>query len=231
MPKPLIIAHRGDSSRALENSLDAFRLALSIPVDMIEFDIRKSRDNVLYVMHDKETGRTADGSLDIEKAVSDDISRLRLKNGEAIPTLNDVFTLVDGKAGLNIEIKSKGAGALTAAHLIGSGYRGRVLLSSFKEEEIIRARRVMPDIPVAGIFDTFITAEVAAYKAKGYHFISLNRKTVTGELVDLCHRQNIVMYVWTVDDESDMEKLISWGVDGLYTNRPNLLSTIVEKFM
>jgi len=45
MPKPLVIAHRGDSSRALENSLEAFRLALSLPVDMIEFDIRKSRDN------------------------------------------------------------------------------------------------------------------------------------------------------------------------------------------
>jgi len=229
MPKPLIIAHRGDSSRALENSLDAFRLALSIPVDMIEFDIRKSRDNVLYVMHDKETGRTADGSLDIEKAVSDDISGLRLKNGEAIPTLNDVLILVDGKVGLNIEIKSKGAGALTAAHLVGSGYRGPVLISSFKEEEVIGARRVMPDVPVAGIFDTFIPAEVAAYKAKGYHFISLNRKTVTSELVDLCQKQNIAMYVWTIDDKKEMEKLISWGVDGLYTNKPDLLCSIVGK--
>src|SRR5512137_2272292 len=98
MPKPLVIAHRGDSSRALENSLAAFRLALSIPVDMIEFDIRKSRDNVLYVMHDRETGRTANVNIDIEKAVSDDISLIRLKNGEAIPTLNDVLALVDGKA-------------------------------------------------------------------------------------------------------------------------------------
>jgi glycerophosphoryl diester phosphodiesterase len=229
MPKPLIIAHRGDSSRALENSLDAFRLALSIPVDMIEFDIRKSRDNVLYVMHDKVTGRTADGNLDIEKALSDDISRLRLKNGEALPTLSDVLSLVHGKAGLNIEIKSEGAGALIAAHLVGSGYRGQVLLSSFKEQEVIGVRRVMPNVPVAGIFDTFIPAEVGAYKAKGYHFISLNRKTVTRELVDLCHRQNIMMYVWTVDDESDMEKLISWGVDGLYTNKPGLLNSIVGR--
>jgi len=227
MPKPLVIAHRGDSSRGLENSLDAFRLALSLPVDMIEFDIRKSRDNILYVMHDKETGRTADSNLDIEKALSDDISRLRLKNGEAIPTLNDVLTLVDGKVGLNIEIKSKGAGALTAAHLFGSKYQGQVLLSSFKEQDVIEARRVMPEVPVAGIFDTFIPAELSAYRAKGYHFISLNRKTVTRELVDLCHKQNIVVYVWTVDDKNEMEKLISWGVDGLYSNKPDLLYNIV----
>ena len=231
MPKPLVIAHRGDSSRALENSLDAFRLALSLPVDMIEFDIRKSRDNVLYVMHDKETGRTADGSLDIEKAVSDDISRLRLKNGEEIPTLNDVLILVDGKVGLNIEIKSKGAGALTAAHLIGSGYPGRVLISSFKEEEVIGARRVMPDVPVAGIFDTFIPAEVGVYKTKGYHFISLNRKTVSKELITLCHNKNIAVYVWTVDQEGKVEELVSWGVDGIYSNNPGMLRRVVVEFI
>jgi glycerophosphoryl diester phosphodiesterase len=231
MPKPLIIAHRGDSFRALENSLHAFRLALSLSVDMIEFDIRKSRDNVLYVMHDNDTGRTADGSLDIEKEVSDDIFRLRLKNGEAIPILNDVLALVDGKIGLNIEIKSRGAGALTAAHLVGTGYRGRVLLSSFKEEEIMGARRVMPDVPVAGIFDTFIPEEIGAYKAKGYQVISLNRKTVTAELVDLFHRQKIEIYVWTVDDQIEMEKLISWGVDGIYTNKPDFLSDIVGRLI
>jgi len=229
MPKPLVIAHRGDASRALENSLDAFRLALSIPVDMIEFDIRKSRDNILYVMHDKDTGRTAEGNIDIEKAVSDDISRLRLKNGETIPTLNDVLTLVEGRVGLNIEIKSEGAGALTAAHLVGARYRGQVLISSFKEQEILGARRVIPAVSVAGIFDTFIPAEISAYKARGYHIISLNRKTVIGELVDLCHKKNITLYVWTVDHESEMKELISWGVDGIYSNNPELLRRIVGK--
>jgi glycerophosphoryl diester phosphodiesterase len=227
MPKPLIIAHRGDSSRALENSLEAFRLALTIPVDMIEFDIRMSRDKVLYVMHDRETGRTAKRNIDIERSVSEEISGIRLKNGEAVPTLNDVLTLVDGKAGLNIEIKSEGAGALTAAHLAGSGYRGHVLISSFREEEVIGARQVMPAVPVSGIFDTFIPAEISAYKAKGYTMVSLNRKTVTGELVTLCHQRGIAVYVWTVDDEKEIRKFISWKVDGLYSNKPETLKSIV----
>ncbi len=227
MPKPLVIAHRGDSSRALENSLDAFRFALSLPVDMIEFDIRKSRDNVLYVMHDQETGRTADGNRNIERTVSDEISRLRLKNGESIPTLHDVLELVAGRCALNIEIKSEGAGALTAAHLVGSGYRGQVLLSSFQEREVLDARRVMPAVPVSGIFDTFIPPEVGAYKAKGYTFLSLNKKTVTGELVALCHQKHIKVYVWTVNDESEMKKFASWDVDGIYSNDPMLLKYVV----
>jgi glycerophosphoryl diester phosphodiesterase len=229
MKKPFVIAHRGDSSRALENSLEAFRLALSIPVDMIEFDIRKSRDNFLYVMHDRETGRTANGNIDIEKSMSEDISRLKLKNGESIPTLNDVLELVDGKVGLNIEIKSEGAGALTASHLVGSGYRGRVLISSFKEEEILGAKGEMPAVPVAGIFDTFIPEEIIAYKAKGYNLVSFNRKTVSMELVARCHLRSLAVYVWTVDDEKEMRKMISWNVDGIYSNKPEMLMSIVGK--
>ena len=227
MAKPIVIAHRGDSSRALENSLEAFRFALSIPVDMIEFDIRMSSDNVLYVMHDKDTGRTANGNIDMEKSVAEDISRIRLKNGETIPTLKDVLSLVEGKVGLNIEIKSKGAGALTAASLVGSGYRGHVLISSFKEEEIIGALRGMPAVPAAGIFDTFIRAEIGSYKDKGYSCISLNRKTVTEELVVLCQQRGITVYVWTVDDEREMKKLISWNVNGIYSNKPEVLRRLV----
>ena len=227
MSKPLVIAHRGDSSRALENSLEAFRLALSIPVDMIEFDIRKSRDNYLYVMHDKETGRTADSNIDIERSLSDDIARIRLKNGESIPSLNDVLSLVAGRAGLNIEIKSEGAGALTAAHIFGTGYQGELMISSFKEREIIEAKRVMPNVPVAGIFDAFAPSEVSAYRAKGYPVISLNRKTVSQELITLFHSRNIKVYVWTVDKEEEVEQLISWGADGIYSNDPGELRKIV----
>lgn len=227
MPKPLVIAHRGDSSRALENSLEAFRLALSLPVDMIEFDIRKSRDNNLYVMHDKETGRTADGNIDIERSLSDDIARVRLKNGEPVPSLNDVLALVAGKAGLNIEVKSEGAGALTAAHIVGTGYRGRLMISSFKEREVVEARRVMPDVLVAGIFDAFAPSDVSAYRAKGYPVISLNRKTVSRELITSCHSRNIEVYVWTVDKEEEAAQLISWGVDGIYSNNPGMIKKIV----
>jgi len=227
MPKPLVIAHRGDSSRALENSLEAFRLALSVPVDMIEFDIRKSRDNNLYVMHDKETGRTADSNIDIERSLSDDIAGIRLKNGEPIPTLNDVLALVAGKVGLNIEVKSEGAGALTAAHIVGTGYPGRLMISSFKEREVIDAKRVMPNVPVAGIFDAFAPSEVNAYRAKGYPVISLNRKTVSQELIALCHSKKVEVYVWTVDKEEEVERLISWGADGIYSNDPGMIRRIV----
>jgi glycerophosphoryl diester phosphodiesterase len=151
-----------------------------------------------------------------------------LKNGEPIPVLRDVLTLVAGKVGLNIEVKSEGAGALTAAHLAGSGYNGPVLISSFKEREVQDARRVMPDMQVAGIFDTFVPAEVSKYRSLGYGFISLRKKTVTRELVSACHDQKIKVYVWTVDSEDEIRRFVKMGVDGMCSNKPGFLKKVIE---
>jgi len=199
-----------------------------VPVDMIEFDVRKSRDNVLYVLHDERTGRTCDGDIHLERSLSDDIAKVLLRNGEPIPTLRDVLDLAAGRAALNIEVKSEGAGALTAAHIAGSGYRGNILLSSFKEREVLDARRVAPQMPIAGIFDVFSISEVRNYRDRGYRFISLNRKAVTRELVAALHEQSIKVYVWTVDKDDEMRQLINWGVDGIYSNKPVVLKQVVD---
>jgi glycerophosphoryl diester phosphodiesterase len=229
MKIPLVIAHRGDSSSALENSLEAIRRALSYPVDMIEIDIRRSRDNMLYVMHDKVTFRTAEHSIDIERASSEEISRVKLKNGEDIPTLTDVIKLVSGKAGLNLEIKSEGAGLATAEYLASSDYHGYVLVSSFHKDEVRSVRRMLPGVPTSLIFDVFSVRDVPSYADEGFTVISLRKNAVSVNLIDACHEHRIEVYVWTVDDEEEMRKLISWGVDGIYSNRPGVLKETVEK--
>jgi glycerophosphoryl diester phosphodiesterase len=229
MTRPLVIAHRGDPSRALENSLEAFRFSLTIPVDMIEFDVRKSRDGVLYVMHDRETGRTCDRNIDIERAARDEVGKIRLRNGERVPLLKDVLDLVSGKAGLNIEVKSRGAGALCAAQLASSGFKGRVLLSSFKKDEVMDMKRVLPAALAAGIFDVFSPDEVDPYARMGYRAISLNRKTVTRELVERCRERDIEVFVWTADEEEYMRLLLTWGVTGICSNRPALLRKVVDE--
>jgi glycerophosphoryl diester phosphodiesterase len=228
MQAPIVIAHRGDSSRSLENSLEALRLARSIPADMIEIDIRRSLDNALYVMHDKHTGRTADRNIDIEQSRSDQVSRVKLKNGEPVPTLEDALNVVGGITGLNLEIKSKGAGRLTAEYLRDFGYCGSVLISSFLESEIIAARSVSPSIETSGIFDSFTVKNLASYRAKGYNMISLRRQTVNRDLITVCHDQGVKVYVWTIDDEHEMKKFIDWEVDGIYTNKPSILKGLLH---
>ena len=228
MSIPLVIAHRGDSSHELENSLAAFHRALSYPVDMIELDIRMSRDKVLYVMHDKLTGRTADTNIDIERSTSARISKVRLKNNEPVPTLTDVIKAVSGAAGLNLEIKSAGAGLETARYLASSDYKAYVLISSFKEEEVLTIRHELPNVPVSLIFDFFKVRDVPKYRARGYKIVSLRKKTVTDELVAACHEQGLEVYVWTVDEGDEMRKFIAMGVDGIYSNRPGILKSIIN---
>jgi glycerophosphoryl diester phosphodiesterase len=225
MRTPLVIAHRGNSSTTLENSLAAIRSALSLHVDMIEIDIRRSRDNGLYVMHDKTTGRTAEENIDIEQSTSEKINAIRLKNGESIPSLAAVLELVDGSCGLNLEIKSIGAGALTARYILSSAYRGPVLVSSFKEDEVLAVHEVLPGLPISLIFDVFTAREVSNYKARGYSAISLRKKTVSKKLVEACHDQGIPVYV---DDEAEMKLLIEWGVDGIFSNKPGVLKEVLR---
>lgn len=227
---PLIIAHRGDSSRALENSLEAFRLALAVPVDMIEFDLRMSRDGVLYVMHDKETGRTADRNINIERATSREIAGVRLRNGEPVPTLDDVLRLVAGRAGINIEIKSDGAGAALGRHLFLYRYSGYLMVSSFKEAESRAAREVMLDLPTAVVYDTFSSRHIAAYKSKGFPIVSLRKNTVTEHLARACRAQGVQVFVWTVDDEEEMKRCVAWELDGIYTNKPDELKNVISAF-
>ena len=231
MTKPLIIAHRGDSSQALENSLAAVRDALAGPADMVEVDVRKSRDNRLFIMHDESTGRTGDRGISIETALSEDIAAVRLKNGEPVPTLQDMLDLVGGRAALNLEIKSEGAGALAAAQVVGSGYRGEIVISSFKEREVSDARRIMPTALSGEIFDSFSVRDLSAYRAKGYGLVSLKRTTVTRELVEACHDRKIKVFVWTVDDEKELEKFIAWGVDGVYSNGPSEMCKVVDAIL
>ncbi len=228
MNTPLVIAHRGDSSASLENSLEAVHRALSYPADMIELDIRRSGDNLLYIMHDTTTSRTCDQAINIERASSEEINRVKLRNGENIPTLTDVIKIVSGKAGLNLEIKSAGAGLLTAEYLASSDYTGYILLSSFHEEEIQSVRRMLPRMPISLIFDVFTTHDVASYAGKGYTIISLRKKTVSEKLINACHEQGIDVYVWTVDEETEMRKFISWRADGIYTNKPGVLKQLLQ---
>lgn len=229
MQTPLVIAHRGDSSTALENSLEAFRLALSLPVDMIELDLRMSSDRVLYVMHDRETGRTARRNVVLETAPSAELDRIRLRNSEPVPRLSDVFKLVGGRAGINIEIKSDGAGDVLLRHLSEKPYHGPLMVSSFKEAEVRAVRTGKPDIPCGLIYDTFSIRHIPGYKAKGYDRVSLRKNTVTEQLVRACRGQGLRIFVWTVDDENEMKRCIDWGVDGIYTNKPRLLRDMIVR--
>src|SRR5512141_2090829 len=144
--RPIFIAHRGASDRALENSPAAFVLAVSGGADMIEFDIRLSADGVPVVFHDVRTGRTAKEKLAVARTAASRLRAVRLKNGERLPFLADVLEIVGGKVPINIESKAPGGIAAAAKALSKAGYRGELLLSSGLRDECLAARDLLPRI-------------------------------------------------------------------------------------
>ncbi len=144
--RPIFVAHRGASDRALENSPSAFALAVSGGADMIEFDVRLSSDGVPVVFHDGRTGRTAKENLAVARTPAARLRAVRLKNGEKLPFLADVLEIVGGKVPINIESKAPGGIAAAAKALSKAGYGGELLLSSGLRGECLAARDLLPGI-------------------------------------------------------------------------------------
>ncbi|NJD62599.1 MAG: glycerophosphodiester phosphodiesterase, partial [Deltaproteobacteria bacterium] len=144
---PLVVAHRGASDRALENSLAAISLAVADGADGIEFDVRLSLDGDPVVLHDARTGRTARENLPAASTPSMRLRRVLLKNGERLPFLADVLEVVRGRIPVNIHIKTRGGTDAVCRVLSDTGYRGEVVLSSGIREECLAARSVRPDLP------------------------------------------------------------------------------------
>ena len=221
----MIIAHRGASRRAPENTLAAFDLALKLGADAVELDVRSSADGVLVVHHDP---RLVDGRAIIETRSGD--------LPPSVPTLNAALDACGGLV-VNVEVKNdpteidfdvnRAAARATAdllAHRIADGVPpDRFIVSSFDRDAIDMVRRTRPDIPTALL--VVDPGDVAALAndlaADGHSALHPHHAFVTREDIDAAHRAGLRVNVWTCDDVGRLAELIAWDVDGICTNVPD----------
>ena len=240
--RPLNIAHRGASAYAPGNTLAAFRLALEMGADGFELDVMLSADGHLVVIHDDTVDRTTDGRGPVRQKTLAELKTLDAGAkfdarfaGERIPTLQEALHLVAGnRAFVNVEIKTdslKGDGleeklaALIRRYDLGE----RLLISSFNPFALWRMRRLAPDLPLALLY-----AEDLRVHLRNRWFAFLSRpdalnpsfRMATQEHVRWGKSRGYRLYVWTVDEESEMRRLIALGVDGIITNQPDLLRQV-----
>lgn len=235
MAQPLIIAHRGASGSAPENTLASFRQAMEIGSDFIELDIHLSKDGELIVMHDETVNRTTNGKGKIKNLTLEQIKNLDAGSwfgnefkGLVVPTLDEVFQLSNGKIKLLIEVKGnpkKYPGI--EKKLIDKIYKyyskDWCIVQSFEEEFLNNIHKMDSTIPlhqliVGKIFPLKIPVFILAVNPN-YHFVSVKK-------VEKLHLQNKKIFVWTVNEEKKMQKLISMGVDGIITNYPGKLKKV-----
>ncbi len=242
LPSPVIIAHRGDSANAPENTLAAFRMAAEKGADAIEFDVKLSADGEVIVLHDQTVDRTTDGRGDVRRlplaALRDLEAGARFKErfpGERIPTLEEVFEAVGTRLHMNIELTNyatpgdalvEKVAALVRKHAM----QERVLFSSFFACNLRRAKALLPEAPRGQLaWRGWLGWPARTFGWRGQFALHPYLTDVTPALVSHLHRAGKRVFVWTVNAEADMNHLLSLGVDGIFTDDPALLCRLTGR--
>jgi len=215
---PIVAAHRGATEQALENSLAAFSRAVADSADMIEFDVRLTADGTPVVIHDERTGRTARENLRVARCGADRIRKVRLKNGEPLPLLEDVLDVVGGKVPVNIEVKVAGGMEAVSRALAAAGYRGEVLLSSALRGECVAATSVCPGIPCGLVTDRPSASDIAFCLRHALRSIHPDHRRLSVLRIRKVLESGLVLFPYTVDDPDRFFGLVGSGAAGVFSN-------------
>ncbi|GLW10593.1 hydrolase [Microtetraspora sp. NBRC 13810] len=247
-PPPAVnVAHRGASAAAPENTVAAFETAAAHRADMFELDVQQTRDHRLIVMHDPTLARTTDveevfpgrAPWKVGDLTLAEIRRLDAgswlgarHSGQRVPTLRETLRAMGGgPLGLLLEIKTPRLYPGIEARVAGELRRhpswlipGRLVVQSFNWDSMRVFHRLMPQIPVAllGAPAAERLPELAEFATQ----VHPPYAGVTRAYVRRAHAHGLAVYPWAVDDPRAMRRLLSYEVDGIITNRPDLLHTL-----
>ncbi|MFI1383986.1 glycerophosphodiester phosphodiesterase [Embleya sp. NPDC020886] len=230
---PTVIAHRGASSAAPENTLISDETARRAGTDWIENDVQPSKDGIPHILHDDTVDRTTDGKGRIRDLTAAQLAGLDagswfspLHSGARVPTLRAQLDDLRARGGnLLLEIKgrhSRDEVARIVKDIRDTGMSGRVFVQSFEVDALVFTREVAPDLPL-GLLRSALDADPVALARqldlKAYNPSAAALATRPGLVADL-HRAGVAVMAWTVDDAAGWKTLDTGGVDAVITNRP-----------
>lgn len=243
---PVALAHRGFSggtSHALENSMAAFRAAAELGYRWVETDVHATVDGVLVAFHDTTLDRTSDGAGTIAHLPWEVVARARIAGHEPIPRLEELLTQLP-QVCVNIDVKSAGAVTPLIECIERCGAHDRVRIASFSDARrravlagLTRPVRSSPGqsrtialwlaahLPVLG-------SPLVARLARGIDAVQIPERqgrlrVLTPRLLRVLHGAGLDVHVWTVNERADMERLLDLGVDGLITDRADVLKDVL----
>jgi glycerophosphoryl diester phosphodiesterase len=238
---PLVIAHRGAAAYRPENTLSAYELAVEQGADMIEIDLHLTRDGAVVVAHDEGLERIG-GKGEIAQATLEEVRALDAAEGHEargdtphrVPVLEEVLDRFGQSLPFNLEIKSprrgnyRGLEARALEHVESRGLVERILFSSFFDP-VLRVLRELSSAARIGVLVSPAAPQGYLERARvvGAEAINPHYLLVTRRLVEEAHGDGLVVYPYTVDDEGQMVRLLSLGVDGMFSNRPDRLRAVV----
>ena len=227
MTQTLVIAHRGASALEEENSLAAFRAAARLGADAVELDVHATADGSLFVHHDETIG-----GHPIPRLTTADAAAFRLANGEPLPTLEQALQAIGPRLQVFIEVKSLPPpfdGRLFETMQRGPNPSGYAV-HGFDHRIVRRLGDERPALPRGVLSSAYLVRPLVALQDAGATVLWQERGLVDRPLVEALHGAGCRLFVWTVNDESEMGQLVSLGVDGLCTNFPDIGRRTVDAF-
>jgi len=230
----LVISHKGAGEYAPENTLKAIQKAIDLGAEFVEFDIHKTKDNKIVLIHDADTYKTTGKHGIIKNMTLSEIKKLDAGEGEKIPTLQEVITVAKNKINLQIEIKAEGlinnlVQLLHQENLIESS-----IISSFSLSELIKLRKKEPKLRIGYLLPEkmqnvrFIKRNILKATKNHFYAIHPHFSIVSKEIVEYSQNNNLTVNVWTVNDEKTMKKLINLGVNGIITDEIEVLKNCLK---
>ncbi len=219
-----IIAHRGASADAPENTLAAMALALEQGADAIELDVH-CVEGELVVIHDRYLDHTTSGQGLVHNATLAQLASLDAGGGQRIPTLWQVLQCIAGRCDLNIELKGLGTAEpllpLLARAEQSLGFRPEQwLISSFHHPMLAQVKAARPEIKIGALLEGCPLHYAEVVDALGAHSIHLSANFLDAELLADSRRRGARVYVYTVDRPEEVAEMLELGVDGIFTNHP-----------
>jgi glycerophosphoryl diester phosphodiesterase len=220
------IGHRGAAGLEPENTLRSFRRAAAEGADAVELDLRATRDGRLVVMHDATIDRTTSGTGEVARMALEELREADAGLGERIPTFEEVVEAVE--LPIYAEIKAVEAARPLATLVADLSLEGRVVPISFLPEALAEMSRVLPRLPLGLILPSTSPHVGERALAAGADLVSLEASSVSAEAVEACRRAGLRVTAWTVNEPEEMERLLKPGLDGIVTDRPDLLAGAIS---
>jgi len=225
--KFFIVGHRGAAGLEPENTLRAIRRALDMGLRAVEIDVRMSKDGFPVVIHDDHVDRTTNGSGKVSDLTLEELRRLDAGMGEKIPLLDEVLDEISNKAVLFLEIKEDGAVKPSVESVISKDLLDSVLFISFSPNHLIKVKSIVGDAYTGLIYFKPSDGIIQAKKIGAIAVLPYFR-FATAKAINFAHRLKLKMIAWTVNDLNIAEKLYRNGVDGITTDRPDILLKLGE---
>jgi glycerophosphoryl diester phosphodiesterase len=229
-----VIAHRGASGLAPENTLAAFRLAAEMGAGFVETDLRATRDGEIVALHDASLNRTTSGRGLLADCALRDLRDLDAGSwfdprfaAERVPTLDEILDWSRrALLGLFLELKGEPTGGFLealVARLSRSDSRDRAVVISFDSAALEALRGLDRELTTGLLFDRPLADPVRAAREAGAQELLPRRQLVSRELIEQAHRSGLQVVTWTVNDLAEMRRLLALGLDGIMTDWPDRL--------